>query len=58
MAKGIDGILLYKLGRYTKAEQNIAQALEIKQRIGDSLDLAMERISFDRLTPSELTIPK
>jgi len=41
MAKGIDGILLYKLGRYTKAEQNIAQALEIKQRIGDSLDLAM-----------------
>lgn len=41
MAKGINGIILYKLGRYAKAEQNIVQALEIKQRIGDSLDLAM-----------------
>lgn len=41
MAVGINGIILYKLGRYAKAEKNITQALEIKQRIGDSLDLAM-----------------
>ncbi len=40
MAKGNIGIILYKLGRYSKAEKSIEASLKIKREIGDSLDLA------------------